>query len=73
MLFVHMIRMVKILRCVKVLFTVKTELLNLKLNLNFWSRGAKSVQILVFGLILSTLDIFWSLMPLLKKGLIGVS
>lgn len=43
MLFFPMVRMVKILRCVKALFTktVKTKLLNLKININFMSRGQK--------------------------------
>lgn len=46
MLFCHMVRMVKILRCVKALFTktVKTKLLNLKKNFNFWSGGKKCLN-----------------------------
>lgn len=74
MLFCHMVRMVKILRCVKAHFTktVKTKLLNLKINLIF-GLGGKKCPNFSFWVILSDLDIFWSLMPLLKKGLIGVS
>lgn len=51
MLFCHMVRMVKILRSVKALFTktVKTKLLNLKINFNFWSRGQKVSKFQFFG------------------------